>query len=126
MKFTAYPVALRPEKPNLERKRAQSQLTISDPGERYIRDYARPHKKPSGHAQDRRNLDNHIKPLIGSLKVSEVERQDISRVMRDVAIGKTAKDEKTKHQGRRIVRSAEIVASGVQASLSKMSELAED
>src|SRR5690606_38969106 len=56
----------------------------------------------------------------------EVERQDIARVMRDVAAGKTAKDEKTKLQGRRIVRGGEIVANRVQALLSKMFELAED
>ena len=114
------------ENPALERKREQSQPTIADLGERYIRDYACPHKKPSGLAQDRRNLDNHIKPLMGSLKVSEGERQDISRVMRDVAGGKTARDEKTKHQGRRIVLGGEIVANRVQALLSKMFELAEE
>ncbi len=46
--------------------------------------------------------------------------------MRDVAAGKTAKDEKTKLQGRRIVRGGEIVANRVHALLSKMFELAED
>lgn len=46
--------------------------------------------------------------------------------MRDVAAGKTAKDEKTKRQGRRIVRGGEIVANRVHALLSKMFELAED
>jgi integrase len=43
-----------------------------------------------------------------------------------VAAGKTAKDEKAKHQGRRIVRGGEIVANRVQALLSKMFTLAED
>ena len=112
--------------PALERSRDRSEPTVAALGQRYIDEYARPHKKPSGLAQDRRNLDNHIIPLIGSLKVSEVERQDIARVMRDVAAGKTAKDEKTKLQGRRIVRGGEIVANRVQALLSKMFELAED
>ena len=46
--------------------------------------------------------------------------------MRNVAAGKTAKDEKTKLQGRRIVRGGEIVANRVHALLSKMFELAED
>jgi len=85
-----------------------------------------PHKKPSGVAQDRRNLENHIVPLIGTLLVSEVEREHIGRVMRDVAGGKTAKDEKTKPQGRRIVRGGEIVANRVKALLSKMFEFAEE
>lgn len=114
------------ENPALERRKNRSTPTVAELGESYIEDYARPHKKPSGLAQDRRNLDNHIKPLIGALKVSEVERQDISRVMRDVAAGKTAKDEKTKRQGRRIVKGGEIVANRVQALLSKMFELAEE
>ena len=112
--------------PALERARDRSLPTVAELGEQYIEEYARPHKKPSGLAQDRRNLDNHVNPLIGSLKVSEVERQDVARVMRDVAAGKTAKDEKTKPQGRRIVRGGEIVANRVYALLSKMFELAED
>jgi integrase len=112
--------------PALDRSRDRVVPTVADLGERYIEEYARPHKKASGLAQDRRNLDNHIKPLIGSIKVSAVERQDIARVMRDVAAGKTSKDEKTKLQGRRIVRGGEIVANRVQALLSKMFELAEE
>jgi integrase len=114
------------ENPALDRRKNRLTPTVAELGESYIEDYARPHKKPSGLAQDRRNLDNHIKPLIGRLKVSEVERQDISRVMRDVAAGKTAKDEKTRRQGRRIVKGGEIVANRVQALLSKMFELAEE
>src|SRR6266568_1041189 len=89
-------------------------------------EYASAHKKPSAVAQDRRNLDNHIIPLIGRLMISAVERVDIARLMRDVAIGKTRKDEKTKLRGRRIVRGGEIVANRVQALLSKMFELAEE
>ncbi len=101
-------------------------LTVADLGDRYMIEHAMPHKKPSGVAQDRRNLENHIVPLIGTLLVSEVEREHIGRVMRDVAGGKTAKDEKTKPQGRRIVRGGEIVANRVKALLSKMFEFAEE
>jgi hypothetical protein len=90
-------------------------------GARYLEEYARPHKKPSAFAQDLRNLQNHIVPLIGTLRASEIERQDIARVMRDIARGKTAKDEKTKIQGRRIVRGGQIVANRVHALLSKCS-----
>ena len=114
------------ENPAVERARERSVPTITELGQRYLEEYARPHKKPAGFAQDRRNLENHILPLIGSLKASEVERQDVARVMRDVAAGKTSKDEKTKLQGRRIVRGGEIVANRVHALLSKMFELAED
>jgi len=101
-------------------------ITVAELGERYLDEYAIPHKKPSGIAQDRRNLQNHVVALMGKLRISAVERADVARVMREVAAGKTAKDEKTKPQGRRIVRGGEIVANRVQALLSKMFALAED
>jgi hypothetical protein len=92
------------ENPALSRSRERSIPTVAELGARYLEEYARPHKKPSAFAQDLRNLQNHIVPLIGTLQASEIERQDIARLMRDIAVGKTAKDEKTKFQGRRIVR----------------------
>jgi hypothetical protein len=110
------------ENPAVTRSHERSAPTIAELGRRYLDEYAQPHKKPSGLAQDRRNLENHIVPLIGSLKVSEISREDISRTMREVAAGKTAKDEKTRRQGRRIVRGGEIVANRVHALLSKMFE----
>ena len=114
------------ENPALSRSHERSIPSVAELGARYLEEYARPHKKPSGFAQDQRNLQNHIIPLIGALRVSEVERQDVARVMRDIAAGKTARDEKTKLQGRRIVRGGEIVANRVHALLSKMFQLAED
>jgi hypothetical protein len=87
---------------------------VAELGQRYLDEYAVPHKKPSGIAQDRRNLQNHVVPLIGNLRVRAVERADVARIMREVATGKTAKDEKTKRQGRRIVRGGEIVANRVR------------
>jgi len=101
-------------------------ITVAELGRRYLDEYAIPHKKPSSIEQDRRNLENHVVPLMGKLRVTAVERADVARAMREVAAGKTAKDEKTKHQGRRIVRGGEIVANRVQALLSKMFALAED
>ncbi|PWB92492.1 integrase arm-type DNA-binding domain-containing protein [Methylosinus sporium] len=114
------------ENPAQVRSHERSVPTIAARGERYLEEYAGLHKKPSALAQYKRNLQNHINPLIGALKVSDAERQDISRIMRDIAAGKTAKDEKTKRQGRRIVRGGEIVANRVHALLSKMFQLAED
>lgn len=114
------------EKPSANRASPSKDLNVTDLGQRYLDEYAIPHKKASGIAQDRRNLANHIVPLIGKLLVRDVERSDIARVMREVAAGRTAKDEKTKRQGRSIVRGGEIVANRVQALLSKMFALAED
>ena len=113
------------ENPATVSSRGQCASTVSDLGERYMIEYAKEHKKPSAVAQDQRNLDNHILPLIGKLLISSVESSDVTRLMRDIAAGKTKKDEKTKLRGRRIVRGGEIVANRVQALLSKMFELAE-
>jgi len=114
------------ETPSAAGAKRSGDITVAELGQRYLDEYAIPHKKPSGIAQDRRNLQNHVVPLIGKLRVRAIERADVARVMREVAAGKTAKDEKTKRQGRRIVRGGEIVANRVQALLSKMFALAED
>ena len=112
--------------PSQKEDKDQSPETIAVLGKRYLEEYARPHKKPSGYAQDKRNLDNHIIPLIGKLRIAEIERQDISRLMQEVAAGKTAREEKTIKQGKRIVSGGEIVANRVFALMSKMLTLAED
>lgn len=114
------------ETPSTARARQTEDMTIAELGQRYLDEYAIPHKKPSGIAQDRRNLANHLVPLIGKHLVKTVERADVARVMREVAAGSTAKDEKTRRQGRRIVRGGEIVANRVHALLSKIFALAED
>ena len=109
----------------LDRGRSHN-ATVEQLAQRYLDDYAVSYKKPSGIAQDRRNLQNHVVPLIGQLAVREIDRAAVTRVMREVAAGKTAKDEKTGRQGRRIVRGGEVVANRVHALLSKMFNLAED
>lgn len=113
--------------PAQERAREQiAGATVADLAERYMTEYATPHKKPSGIAQDRRNIDNHVVPLIGQTLLSEIDKDDIARLMREVTTGKTAKDEKTKLRGRRIVEGGPIVANRIAALLSKMFALAED
>jgi hypothetical protein len=112
--------------PSSTREKRSESTSVAELGRRYLDEYAIPHKKPSGIAQDRRNLENHVIPLIGKLQVKSIARADVGRVMREVAHGTTAKDEKTKRQGRRIVRGGEIVANRVHALLSKMFALAED
>jgi hypothetical protein len=47
-------------------------------------------KKPSTLLRDRIRVERHILPLLGSRKVAEISRSDVTRFMRDVAAGKTA------------------------------------
>jgi len=112
--------------PLQKQEKDQAPETIAVLGKRYLEEYAKPHKKASGYAQDQRNLNNHIIPLIGEMRVSEIERQDISRLMQKIAAGTTAREEKTIKQGKRIVTGGEIVANRVFALMSKMLALAED
>jgi integrase len=47
-------------------------------------------KKPSTIATDKSRIERHIKPLLGTMKVSTVTRADVERFMHDVADGETA------------------------------------
>lgn len=58
--------------------------------------------KPSSVASARNNVENHIKPLIGSRRAASLERGDIEAMMRDIAAGKTAR--RVKQGPRRLAR----------------------
>jgi integrase len=61
-------------------------------------------KKPGTLYRDKSRVDCHILPLLGTRKVADLTRADVTRFMRDVAAGKTAKVEKTaKLRGKTIV-----------------------
>ena len=45
--------------------------------ERYLEEYAETHKRSSSVKADRRNLENHIVPLLGRFPVADVTRADI-------------------------------------------------
>lgn len=79
--------------------------------------------KPTTAAFTVARLRHHVIPLLGRLKVTEVGTGDIERFVRDVAAGKTARDEKTAPTGgaaakRIIVRGGEGAARKVARDLS--------
>jgi len=100
--------------------------TVAELAERYMVEYAGRHKKASSVRQDRRNLNNHVLPLLGTLRVAAIDKDQVMRALDAVASGKTAKDEKTVKQGRRRVTGGEIVANRVHALLHTMFARAED
>src|SRR5580704_13781472 len=61
-------------------------------------------KKSSTLTIDRGRIERHVKPLLGRMAVSVVERRDIERFMHAVAEGKTAGRTKTKPRGLARVR----------------------
>jgi integrase len=61
-------------------------------------------KKASTLATDRGRIERHILPLLGDRWVDELQPADVEKFVRDVTNGLTAKNVKTKHRGRAIVR----------------------
>nr|WP_321482174.1 tyrosine-type recombinase/integrase [uncultured Cohaesibacter sp.] len=100
--------------------------TIADLAKRYITDYAEVYKKPRSIATDKANIENHVVPLIGSMKVQDVSRADIEKLKLDIREGKTARKLPAKPRGRRLVRGGEGIANRVLALLSKMFACAVD
>src|SRR5260221_318610 len=111
--------------PLADREAARYAPTVQGLAERYLAEHAEPHKKRSSIAADRRNLDNHILPVLGRLTVKDVTRADIDRLKMKVAGGSTARDEKVGPRARRIVRGGPGAANRCLALLSKMFHLAE-
>lgn len=63
-------------------------------------------------------LRNHVVPILGHRRATEITPGDIERLVRDVAAGKTARDEKIGPRKRIIVRGGEGIARKVVRDLS--------
>jgi integrase len=83
-------------------------------------------KKLSTLEIDRSNIERHIKPLLGKKSVRSVTRADVEQFQRDVAVGKTAIDERTKKRGRAIVKGGKGTAARVLGVLSAIFNFAVD
>jgi integrase len=69
-------------------------------------------KKPSTLLSDKGRIDNHIRPLLGSIKIQAVTAADVERFLQDVAEGKTLHRTKTgRKRGLSNVRGGRGVAS---------------
>lgn len=111
---------------SLERQQGRASPDVRDLAERYMVEYAVPHKKPSSTKSDRANIENHVLPLIGGRKVGEVTRADIEAMKVAIAQGKTARHLPAKPRGRRIVKGGQGTANRVLALVSKMFSCAEE
>ncbi|MBU2580251.1 MAG: site-specific integrase [Alphaproteobacteria bacterium] len=110
------------------REARRDQPTVSELCERFLDEYARPHKKPLSLAADERNIANHIKPLLGSRTVAELTRNDIDDFKRKVAEGRTARPAVPISKGGRgglPVTGGPGAANRTLALLSKMFSMAE-
>ena len=73
------------------REARRQRATVSDLCARYLEEHAREHKKASSAHLDERNIENHIRPLLGELYVDDVSRADIDWFKRAIKDGKTSK-----------------------------------
>ena len=74
--------------------------------------------KPRTKSYTLARLRNHVVPLLGGRRVTEVTSTDIERMVRDIAKGKTARDQKIGLRQRIIVRGGEGAARKVARDLS--------
>jgi integrase len=84
-----------------------SRETVDELADRYLEEWAGPHKKPRSAEEDRRNLALHFRRPLGAVKASAVTRQDILKL----------------HHA---MRATPTAANRVLALLSKMFQLAEE
>jgi integrase len=111
--------------PAAMRRKDRGQPTIKAFGAEYLDEHARPHKRPASIAADERGLRWHIEPLIGKIRVADLNRADVQRMVRAIAAGKTAAERPKDAKRGPAVRGGTIAANRVLALLSKMMVLAE-
>ncbi len=95
---------------------ARQDITLSALCDRYLAEGCAD-KKASTLATDRSNISRHIKPLLGTLPIRQVERVDIERFQRNVAAGVSKADVKTRKRGRAIVTGGKGTAARAVAVL---------
>ena len=107
------------------RDEAKRDLTVAELCDLYVAEGCAT-KAVTTLATDRGRIGRHIKPLLGRKKVRDVRRADVERLLRDVAAGKTAADEKTGPRGRAIVKGGKGTATKTVALLGAIFTFAVD
>jgi hypothetical protein len=112
------------------RRQLRGRPTVASLCERYLEEHADRHKKPRSAHSDRKNIENHVIPLMGKLPVEAVTRSDIEVFQQGVSNGKTAPSDPRAKQllqrGGHVVRGGKGAANRCLTLLSKMFNLAED
>ncbi|RWI22857.1 MAG: DUF4102 domain-containing protein [Mesorhizobium sp.] len=104
-------VVLQKADPLLERKTRRKSLTVSQLCDQYLKaadkglilGRSRRPKKASTIEIDRGRITRHIKPLLGTKLVIDLDRADIVKFVRDVTAGKTARRDRSGKNGNRVL-----------------------
>lgn len=104
--------------PAADRAKERAEMTVAQLCDLYLSEGCDT-KKPRTLLNDKSRINRHIKPLIGTKRVGDITGADVAKVMRDVANGATAMNQKTdKAKGRAIVTGGKGVANQVVLLLS--------
>ncbi|MHA6687701.1 tyrosine-type recombinase/integrase [Mesorhizobium sp. A556] len=104
-------IVLQKGDPLLERKTRRASLTVAELCDQYMKAAEKGlilgrrknlPKKASTIEVDRGRIARHIKPLLGSRLVIDLARADITKFMRDVSAGKTARKDRSGVNGARV------------------------
>lgn len=71
----------RGEDPSVAKKELRGALTIAELCERFIEEYAKEHNKPSSVSRNQSIIKCHLKPKLGTIKVPELERSNVLKLM---------------------------------------------
>jgi integrase len=104
---------------------ARADLTIAELCDLYLKEGCTT-KKPSTVAIDRGRIERHIKPVLGKMRVHQVRKGDVEKLLREVAAGKTATDQKTGTYGRAIVKGGKGTANKAVTLLGAIGTFAVD
>lgn len=109
--------AAKGEDPSADRHAARSALTIADLCDLYLSEGLAT-RKPSSIASARANIENHIKPLLGTKRANALTPGDVDKLLLDVAAGKSARRAKTaKKRGLSRVRGGKGAANSTITTL---------
>jgi integrase len=72
----------RGQDPSAAKAAARHAPTVKDLCKRFIEDYSQPRNKPSTVETNQQYIDNHIVPILGSIKVNDVTRADVAKLMK--------------------------------------------
>ncbi len=102
-----------------ERAALRADLTINELADIYLEEGCA-HKKPTTKLSDLSRINNHLRPLLGKRTVLSITSADVEKLLRDIAAGRTARDQKTKRKGRSLVVGGKGSASQTVLLLSAM------
>jgi integrase len=106
-----------------DKKLARQDITVSELCDIYLGEGADT-KKATTVAMDRSRINAHVRPLLGTKRVKQLSKTDVRKFLTDVADGKTAKDRKTRKQGRSIIKGGKGVANRTIGMLGAILEFA--